>query len=59
MELDRRDEEIAQLNEELDAKVRDQEKELGEVEAEWRDELQEAKGQVDELKDVRRRSLDD
>lgn len=53
--MERKEEEIVQLNDELDAKVRNQEKEIGEVEAEWRDELQEAKAQVEELKDVRRR----
>lgn len=52
LDIDRRDSEIEQLNEELDAKVRDHEKEIQQVEAEWRDEVVEARAQVEELKDV-------
>ena len=52
LDVDRRDEEIQQLNEELDGKIRDHEKEIGQVEAEWRDEVLEARAQVEELKDV-------
>jgi len=50
--VDRRDQEIEQLNEELDGKVHDHDKEIQQVEAEWRDEVVEARAQVDELKDV-------
>ena len=53
LDVDRRDAEIEQLNEELDVKVREHEKEIQQVEAEWRDEVLEARAQVDELKDVR------
>jgi hypothetical protein len=52
IDLDRRDDEIQQLNEELDLKVQDHEKEIDELEGEWRDEALEARNQVDELKDV-------
>ena len=52
LDVDRRDAEIEQLNEELDIKVREHEKEITQVEAEWRDEVLEARAQVDELKDV-------
>jgi len=51
--VDHRDQEIEQLNEELDGKVRDHDKEILQVEADWRDEFLEARTQVDELKDVR------
>jgi chromosome segregation ATPase len=52
LDMDRRDSEIDQLNEELDGKVREHDREIAQVEAEWRDEVMEARGQVDELKDV-------
>ena len=52
LDLDRRELEIEQLNEELDAKVKDHEKEIQEVTAEWRNEALEARAQVDELRDV-------
>jgi predicted nucleic acid-binding Zn-ribbon protein len=52
LDLDRRDAEIDQLNEELDGKVRDHDKEVDQVEAEWRNEVLEARAQIDELKDV-------
>lgn len=52
LELDNRDREVDELNAELDAKVREHEKELQQVAEEWRDEVLEARTQVDELKDV-------
>ena len=52
LDLDKRDQEIDELNAELDARLRDHEKEIGQVAAEWKDEVLEARGQVDELKDV-------
>lgn len=52
LDLDRRDQEIDELNAELDAKIREHEKEIGQVEAEWRDEVLQTREQVDELKDV-------
>nr|XP_018262463.1 uncharacterized protein I303_05480 [Kwoniella dejecticola CBS 10117]OBR84621.1 hypothetical protein I303_05480 [Kwoniella dejecticola CBS 10117] len=52
LEVESRDREIEELNNELDAKLRDHEKELQQVEEEWRDEVLEARAQVDELKDV-------
>lgn len=52
LDLDRRDEEIQQLNEELDAKMADHDRDVKHVEAEWRDEVLETRAQVDELKDV-------
>ena len=52
LDVDRRDQEIEQLNEELDAKLAENEKEIQQVEAEWRDEVLEARAQVDELKDL-------
>ena len=52
LDVDRRDGEIEQLNEELDAKVRDHDAEVQQVEVEWRDEVLEARERVDELKDV-------
>lgn len=52
LDVGQRDSEIEQLNEELDVKVRDHEKEIQQVEAEWRGEVLEARAQVDELKDV-------
>lgn len=52
LDLDRRDEEIEELNNEIDAKVQDHEKEIQQVEAEWRDEVLEARAQVDELRDI-------
>ncbi|ORY31357.1 hypothetical protein BCR39DRAFT_89832 [Naematelia encephala] len=52
LDVDRRDQEIEQLNEELDIKVRDYDREIQQVEAEWRDEVLEARAQVDELKDA-------
>lgn len=52
LDLDRRDEEIEDLNNEIDAKVQDHEKEIAQVEAEWRDEVLEARAHVDELRDV-------
>jgi chromosome segregation ATPase len=57
LDVDRRDSEIEQLNEELDGKVRAHEDEIQQVEAEWRDELVQARAQVDELKDVSFRVL--
>ena len=54
MDLDRRDQEIDELNGELDVKVREQESQIAQVEAEWRDEVMQSRDQVDELKDVRR-----
>ncbi|KAI9631943.1 uncharacterized protein MKK02DRAFT_21589 [Dioszegia hungarica] len=51
LDLDKRDQEIDELNAELEARLRDHEKEIGQVAAEWRDEVLEARGQVDELKD--------
>ena len=41
------------MNKELDTKIRDHEKELEMVADEWRDEVAEARAQVEELKDVR------
>lgn len=52
LDVERGEQEIQQLNEELDGKVRAHDKEIQQVEAEWRDEVLEARGQVDELKDV-------
>lgn len=52
LDLDKRDQEIDELNAELDARLRDHEKEINQVAAEWRDEVLEARAQVDELKDV-------
>ncbi|OWT40032.1 hypothetical protein C362_02530 [Cryptococcus neoformans Bt1] len=52
LELDNRDREVDELNAELDAKVREHEKELQQVAEEWRDEVLEARTQVDELKDA-------
>ena len=52
LDLDSRDQEIEDLNRELDGKVREHEKELGMVADEWRDEVGEARAQVEELKDV-------
>lgn len=52
LELDNRDREVDELNAELDAKVREHEKELQQVAEEWRDEVLEARTQIDELKDV-------
>ncbi|EAL21033.1 hypothetical protein CNBD4090 [Cryptococcus deneoformans B-3501A] len=51
LELDNRDREVDELNAELDAKVREHEKELQQVAEEWRDEVLEARTQIDELKD--------
>ena len=53
LDLERRDQEIDQLNEELDAKVRDHEQEVQQVEDEWRNEVLETRAQMEELKDVR------
>lgn len=36
----------------MDGKIRDHEKELEQVASEWRDEVEEARAQVEELKDV-------
>jgi len=44
------------LNRELDAKIREHEKELEMVADEWRDEVAEARAQVEELRDVSWRS---
>lgn len=52
IDLERRDEEILDLNNEMDLRVREHEREINQVEAEWRDEVLETRGQVDELKDV-------
>ncbi|EIW73667.1 hypothetical protein TREMEDRAFT_26645 [Tremella mesenterica DSM 1558] len=52
IDLDRRDQEIEELNAEIEAKIRDHEAEIQQVEADWRDEVIEARAQVDELKDV-------
>lgn len=52
IDLDRRDEEILELNNEMDLRIREHEREITQVEAEWRDEVLEARAQVDELKDV-------
>ncbi|KAL1412952.1 hypothetical protein Q8F55_000701 [Vanrija albida] len=52
IDLDRRDEEIEELNNEVDAKINEHEREIQQVESEWRDEVLEARAQVDELKDV-------
>jgi chromosome segregation ATPase len=54
LDLDSRDQEIDELNKELDIKIRNHEKELEMVADEWRDEVAEARAQVEELKDVRR-----
>ncbi|GFZ45294.1 hypothetical protein JCM24511_03020 [Saitozyma sp. JCM 24511] len=51
LDLDRRDQEIDELNSELDGRVREHEKELGQVEAGWRDEVLEARAQVDEIRE--------
>lgn len=62
IELERRDQEIEELNNEMDAKIADHEREINEVEGEWRDEVVEARGQAEELKDVlaeREQELDD
>lgn len=52
LELDNRDREVDDLNAELDTKIREHEIELQQVAEEWRDEVLEARTQVDELKDV-------
>lgn len=52
IDLDRHDEEIEELNNEIDLKVQEHEKEIQQVEAEWRDEVLETRAHVDELKDV-------
>jgi hypothetical protein len=52
LDLDSRDQEIEDLNRELDGKMREHEKELEMVADEWRDEVGEARAQVEELKDV-------
>lgn len=52
IDIERRDQEIDDLNQEIDAKVADHEREIAAVENEWRDEVVEARGQVDELRDV-------
>ncbi|BEI94172.1 uncharacterized protein CcaverHIS019_0606310 [Cutaneotrichosporon cavernicola] len=62
IELERRDQEIEELNNEIDAKIAEHERELNAVENEWRDELLVARSQADELKDVmaeRELELDD
>ncbi|RSH89332.1 hypothetical protein EHS25_002444 [Saitozyma podzolica] len=51
LDLDRRDQEIDELNSELDGRVREHEKELGQVEAGWRDEVLEVRAQVDEIRE--------
>lgn len=57
LDLDKRDREIDDLNAELDARLREHEQEIGQVAAEWKDEVLEARAQVDELRDVSRISL--
>lgn len=52
IDVERRDDEIDELNNEIDLKVQEHEKEIQQVEAEWRDEVIEARAQADELKDV-------
>ncbi|WRT67702.1 uncharacterized protein IL334_004674 [Kwoniella shivajii] len=52
LDVESRDREVDELNNELDAKLRDHERELQQVEEEWRDEVLEARAQVDELKDA-------
>jgi hypothetical protein len=52
LDLDKRDREIDELNAELDARLREHEQEIGQVAAEWKDEVLEARAQVDELRDV-------
>lgn len=52
IDLERRDQEIEDLNAEMDAKITDHERELAGIELEWRDEVLEARQQVEELKDV-------
>jgi chromosome segregation ATPase len=62
IELERRDQEIEELNNEIDTKIAEHERELNAVENEWRDELLVARSQADELKDVmaeREQELDD
>ncbi|KAK6908272.1 hypothetical protein I203_102273 [Kwoniella mangroviensis CBS 8507] len=52
LDVESRDREVEELNNELDKHLRDHEKELQQVEEEWRDEVIEARAQVDELKDA-------
>ncbi|WVR06279.1 hypothetical protein IAU60_003309 [Kwoniella sp. DSM 27419] len=52
LEVESREREIEELNNELDAKLKDHERELQQVADEWKDEVLEARGQVDELKDI-------
>lgn len=62
IELERRDQEIEELNAEIDAKITEHERELSAVEEEWREELLVVRSQADELKDVmaeREQDLDD
>lgn len=52
LDLNKRDQEIDELNAELDARLREHEQEINQVAAEWKDEVLEARAQVDELRDV-------
>nr|KIR89442.1 hypothetical protein I308_00449 [Cryptococcus tetragattii IND107] len=59
LELDNRDREVDELNAELDTKIREHEIELQQVAEEWRDEVLEARTQVDELKDQELKEIRD
>jgi chromosome segregation ATPase len=54
LDLDRRDQEIDELNGELDAKIREQESHAAQVAADWEDEVAQTRDQIDGLKDVSR-----